>query len=206
MRLSANIATCTVIVCCSATPSKSFILDSRRNPLTSVSRSRNSSTNVVLEALGKHSRNNMSKNLTKMKFATESSGSTSNSDEPQNSQSFTLKQRNPYDVHVYYNGPDERQAAMALREKMQEKFQWMRFYNPKDRPIGPHPVPMWEADFGAYENRNKWNEVRDFIDEEHGDLSVLIHPHSLDGDYADHTKNAFWAGEILELRIAGWER
>lgn len=123
----------------------------------------------------------------------------------QNAQSFQLKQRNPFDVHVYYDGVDERQEAMELREKMQEKFQWMRFYTPKGRPIGPHPVPMWEADFGSYENRNLWSDVRDFIEEEHGNLSVLIHPHSLDGDYADHTKNSFWAGEVLDLRIQGWK-
>lgn len=132
----------------------------------------------------------------------------SSDDDQQNTpkHSYTLKERNPYDVHVYYDGPNERQEAMDLREKMQNKFPWMRFYNPKDRPIGPHPIPMWEADFGSYENRSRWNEVRDFIEEEHGNLSVLIHPHSLDGDYADHTKNAFWAGHILDLRIQGWKR
>ena len=37
-------------------------------------------------------------------------------------------------------------------------------------------------------------------------VSVLVHPHSLDGDYADHTKNAFWVGDVLELRIQGWKR
>jgi aromatic ring-cleaving dioxygenase len=138
-----------------------------------------------------------------------------NNDEQQQQQqpsSFTLKERNPYDVHVYYDGEDERKAAMELRQKMHTKFgHWMRFYNPKDRPIGPHPIPMWEADFGGYEHKNKWSEVRDFILEEnnHGNnnnLSVLIHPHSLDGDYADHTKNAFWAGKILDLKIQGWPR
>lgn len=129
-------------------------------------------------------------------------------DDLQNAQilSYTLKERNPYDVHVYYDGPNEREEAMELREKMQNEFTWMRFYNPKDRPIGPHPIPMWEADFGSYENRSRWNEVRNFIEEEHGNLSVLIHPHSLDGDYADHTKNAFWAGNILDLKIQGWKR
>lgn len=130
--------------------------------------------------------------------------------------SYVLKERNPYDVHVYYNGQDERKAAMELRQKMQNKFgDWMRFYNPKDQPIGPHPLPMWEADFGAYENRHKLTEVRDFVLQHNNNnsetkatkpLSILIHPHSLDGDYADHTKHAFWAGEVLELRIQGWKR
>jgi aromatic ring-cleaving dioxygenase len=129
-------------------------------------------------------------------------------DEP----SCVLKERNPYDVHVYYNGPDERNAAMELRQKMEDEFgDWMRFYNPKDRPIGPHPRPMWEADFGGYEHRHKLSEVRDFLlqhnnSENEKPLSILIHPHSVDGDYADHTKHAFWAGEVLELRIQGWRR
>lgn len=119
--------------------------------------------------------------------------------------SFTLKQRNPYDVHVYYNGSNEREKAMLLRDKMKQLFPWMRFYQPKDVPIGPHPLPMWEADFATYDNRVYWSEVCEFIKVEHDELSVLIHPHSFDGDYADHTKNAFWVGDVLELRIQGWK-
>jgi DOPA 4,5-dioxygenase len=87
---------------------------------------------------------------------------------------------------------------------MKQEFTWMRFYSPKDRPIGPHPVPMWEADFGSFGNRLNWNIVKEFITKEHDTLSVLIHPHSTDGDYADHTKNAFWIGAVLDLRIQGW--
>ena len=40
------------------------------------------------------------------------------------------------------------------------------------------PVPMWEADFASYENRDRWDEVRAWLESEAGDLSVLIHPHS----------------------------
>jgi len=121
---------------------------------------------------------------------------------------YTLKKRNPYDVHVYYNGEVEREKAMILRTKLKEKFgHWMRFYSPKDKPIGPHPTSMFEADFGSYENRIYWGKVKDFIEKENdGNLSVLIHPHSTDGDYADHTKHAFWIGEVLALRIQGWKR
>ena len=120
--------------------------------------------------------------------------------------SYVLKQRNPYDVHVYYGTPEEQEAAMELRQEMQTAFPWMRFYDPKEVPIGPHPLPMWEADFGAYENRYKWATVRDFVlDNNPKNLSILIHPHSVDGDYADHTRHAFWAGDTLELRIRGWK-
>jgi aromatic ring-cleaving dioxygenase len=119
---------------------------------------------------------------------------------------YTLKERNPFDVHVYYAIPDQQPKALALREKMQRRFAWMRFYEPRNRPIGPHPIPMWEADFGAYKNRHKWKEVCEFLEEEHGDLSVLVHPHSIDGDYADHTDNARWIGAKQKLLIQGWKR
>ena len=35
-----------------------------------------------------------------------------------------------------------------------------------DRPIGPHPIPMWEADFSSYENRDRWDEVRAWLESE----------------------------------------
>lgn len=123
---------------------------------------------------------------------------------PRHPDSYTLKDRNPFDVHVYYNTSEERLEAIILRDEMQQNFPWMRFYNLKERPIGPHPLPMWEADFGGYQNRHRWDEVRKFIERQHGNLSILIHPHSTDGDYADHTKYAFWVGEVLKLRIRGW--
>jgi hypothetical protein len=53
---------------------------------------------------------------------------------------YTLKMRNPYDVHVYYETQEQFQQALKLREKMQSMFSWMRFYSPKSVPIGPHPL------------------------------------------------------------------
>lgn len=118
---------------------------------------------------------------------------------------YTLKERNPYDVHVYFADEAQREEALELRQKMSERFSWMRFYKPKNGPLGPHPIPMWEADFGGYENSSKLGDVRAFLKEEHGNLSVLIHPHSTDGDYADHTRHALWFGETVQLRIRGWK-
>jgi len=119
---------------------------------------------------------------------------------------YTLKERNPYDVHVYFSNEEQREEALILRQTMAKHFSWMRFYQPKSRPLGPHPVPMWEADFGGYENHIKLGEVCVYLQREHGSLSVLIHPHSMDGDYADHTRHALWFGEVLDLRIGGWSR
>jgi aromatic ring-cleaving dioxygenase len=118
---------------------------------------------------------------------------------------YALKKRNPYDVHVYYETHEQFHQSLKLREKMQSMFSWMRFYSPKSVPIGPHPLPMWEADFGAYENRDKLGDVCQFLQEHHGQLSVMIHPHSTDGDYADHTKHIIWFGPALDLRLQGWQ-
>jgi len=117
---------------------------------------------------------------------------------------YTLKKRNPYDVHVYYADQPQREEATALRDTMTRTFPWMNFYRPKNGPIGPHPIPMWEADFGGYENRDRLGEVCDFLERERGSLSVLVHPHSADEDYTDHTRHALWFGAVLELRIGGW--
>ena len=100
---------------------------------------------------------------------------------------------------------EEYKEAMALRTKMQENFQWMTFYSPHDIPIGPHPVAMWEAGFSSHKNRNRLGDVRDFIEKKHGNLSVLIHPHSLDGIYVDHTKYTFCAGKVLDLQLELWK-
>ena len=117
--------------------------------------------------------------------------------------SYVLKKaEDPYDVHVYYGTPEEQEAAMELRQKMMKEFPWMRFSKPRGFPVGPHPLPMWVATFGAYENRNKWAAVREFVLANNPkNLSILIHPHSEDGLVADHTQHAFWAGEALELRL-----
>jgi aromatic ring-cleaving dioxygenase len=119
---------------------------------------------------------------------------------------YTLKVRNPYDVHVYFETQEQFEEALKLREKMTFEFSWMRFYSPKTVPIGPHPLPMWEADFGSYDNRDKLGDVRQFLRSHHGELSIMIHPHSTDGDYADHTEHIIWFGTPLDLRIQGWQR
>lgn len=93
----------------------------------------------------------------------------------------------------------------AMSSQFKKRAKQVKRYKMWQNAIGPHPVPMWEADFGDYENRDLWINVREFIDENHGNLFILIHPHSLDGDYADHTKNAYWAGEVIDLKIQGWK-
>ena len=113
---------------------------------------------------------------------------------------FTLLDRNPFDVHVYFDGGTH-DAALALRDRMQLAFPWMRFHRVHERCIGPHPSPMWEADFAVSANARRWDEVTAWLAVERGELTVLIHPHSTDGGYADHTQHACWFGEPLPLRL-----
>lgn len=81
----------------------------------------------------------------------------------------------------------------------------MRIYKFWDRPIGPHPVAMFEvnvftpAQFGAF---IPWLSVW------RGDLSVLIHPNTEDpgvdagvSDLEDHTRRAIWMGERIPLDV-----
>ena len=112
--------------------------------------------------------------------------------------------RNPFDVHVYYDGVRERDRAMALRGALCDAMPWMRFMDPIDTPIGPHPVPMWEADFAGPENTSRWGEVVAFLEGRHATdgVSILVHPHTTEGSVADHTKHAHWIGQPKQLILA----
>lgn len=80
----------------------------------------------------------------------------------------------------------------------------LRVYKFWDRPIGPHPVAMFEvnvftpAQFGAFV---AWLAIW------RGPLSALIHPNTdpeegeadNEVEYRDHTERAIWMGEKLPL-------
>eukprot|EP01063_Lacrimia_lanifica_P001139 TRINITY_DN1054_c1_g2_i1.p3 TRINITY_DN1054_c1_g2~~TRINITY_DN1054_c1_g2_i1.p3 ORF type:complete len:138 (+),score=32.40 TRINITY_DN1054_c1_g2_i1:67-480(+) len=114
---------------------------------------------------------------------------------------YTLRPGNPFDIHVYYATPAERDEAMTFRTRLQQAFPWLKFAAPWDRPIGPHPVPMWEADFGEPARSAEWDAVRRYVESEHGGLSVLIHPNTCDGGLADHTTYAYWVGRPVPLSL-----
>jgi aromatic ring-cleaving dioxygenase len=61
-----------------------------------------------------------------------------------------------------------------------------------DRPIGPHPKPMFEAHIAP----EQAGEVMQWLAER--GASALVHPHTGDG-FIDHTVNARWVGAPLPL-------
>lgn len=73
----------------------------------------------------------------------------------------------------------------------------LRIYRLWDKPIGPHPVAMFEVNvftpehFGAF---IPWLVIN------RGPLSALVHPNTGD-DVRDHTQRATWMGEPYPLNV-----
>ncbi|KAG2735908.1 hypothetical protein G9P44_002122 [Scheffersomyces stipitis] len=109
-----------------------------------------------------------------------------------------------YDIHTYWNNnnENERKLAYDLREKVLKEFaddiakENIRVYKFWEKPIGPHPINMWELDFKSPE---MFVKLVPFFQLNHGKLSVLIHPRSQEGAFPDHTKNALWLGHKVRL-------
>ncbi|CAI4212338.1 unnamed protein product [Parascedosporium putredinis] len=114
--------------------------------------------------------------------------------------------RGGFDIHIYYFQENQEHAKYArdLWERIRREFPELRIYRFWDRPIGPHPVAMFEvnlftpAQFGAF---IAWLAVW------RGPLSALIHPNNLPGEgetkleaeLRDHSERAIWMGERLPL-------
>ncbi|KAI0129635.1 DOPA-like domain-containing protein [Xylariales sp. AK1849] len=112
--------------------------------------------------------------------------------------------RGGFDVHIYYFQRNEEQSKYAreLWERIRREFPELRIYTFWDKPIGPHPVAMFEvnlftpAQFGAFIS---WLTIW------RGPLSVLIHPNTTEEGVAgdiekrNHSQRAIWMGERIPL-------
>lgn len=104
-----------------------------------------------------------------------------------------------YHAHIYYDA-GTRPIAERLREAIGNRFnaelgRW------RDEPVGPHPVPMYQAAFSAGE----FPRIVPWLMLNRGSLSVLVHPQT-DDAYDDHTMHALWLGAPLPLRVEGLRR
>lgn len=101
-----------------------------------------------------------------------------------------------FHIHVYCT-EEHLSFCQQLREKMLNELSVIDGAGPvRDRPIGPHPLPMFEAWFHA----EALGEVVLWTLAHRGDLSVLIHPLTGD-DYEDHAQHAMWIGTPLKLDL-----
>lgn len=107
--------------------------------------------------------------------------------------------RGGFDVHIYFYQSNAEQTAFAqaLWERIRRSFPELRIYKLWDKPIGPHPVAMFEvniftpAQFGAF---IPWLVIN------RGPLNALVHPNTGDA-VRDHTQLATWMGERLPLDL-----
>ncbi|RMZ75231.1 hypothetical protein DV737_g5394, partial [Chaetothyriales sp. CBS 132003] len=71
---------------------------------------------------------------------------------------ITNDRRGGFDIHIYYyqNNAEQREFARALWKRIRYEFPELRIYRFWEKPIGPHPVSMFEvnvftpAEFGAF--------------------------------------------------------
>ncbi|KAK4498469.1 hypothetical protein PRZ48_011127 [Zasmidium cellare] len=106
-----------------------------------------------------------------------------------------------FDIHIYFQqtDPEQLEYAKALHTRIRHEFPELRIFRLWDRPIGPHPVGMFEVDlftpeqFGAFV---PWLVVN------RGPLSALVHPNT-GVPYRDHTQRATWMGTPFPLITGG---
>lgn len=100
-----------------------------------------------------------------------------------------------FDAHIYFELKDLEEATL-LRDKIKEHFKDETFFvgDVFDEPIGPHPMPMFEANFPE----ELFTPAVLWLMKERGHFNVLVHPLSGD-DYLDHTQLAMWLGSPVEL-------
>ncbi|ODQ67896.1 dopa 4,5-dioxygenase [Nadsonia fulvescens var. elongata DSM 6958] len=112
---------------------------------------------------------------------------------------------NSYDFHTYYfqSYQPSRLQASELREKLLLDFAQeiadgqINVFKLWDAPVGPHPYAMWEADV---RNPEVYGRLVQWYALNHGDLSVLIHPHTGD-DFHDHVNCGIWLGDKVKLIV-----
>ena len=99
-----------------------------------------------------------------------------------------------YDIHTYWRNNDERDEALKLKQLLIDNK--VQTFTLVEFPIGPHPLPMFEAHVSAEEL--PIIEVQLLANRV--DFSILIHEKTNDHMY-DHTKGARWLGTPLELNL-----
>ncbi len=106
-----------------------------------------------------------------------------------------------YHAHVYFRTPEERAAALTLHEHIGEAFTGVRVGRFHERPVGPHPSPMFQVAMPP----DTFSLLVPWLMLNRGSLPVLVHP--LVGDVlAEHDLLPLWLGDRLELNLGVFEK
>ena len=99
-----------------------------------------------------------------------------------------------FHAHVYYVA-ETRESASRLRERVLAELGGRARISPLvDRPVGPHPVPMFEIDFAP----GMLEPVLTVLMLHRQGHSVLVHPMTGD-ELRDHQEHCLWLGDRVPL-------
>lgn len=98
--------------------------------------------------------------------------------------------------HVYFDSESRASAAALQSALLRDLPPSVHVSRLVDRPIGPHPFPMFELGFSFAD----YPVVRAYLESHHGPHSVLIHQVT-DDEVWDHTEGAEWIGVPVTLDI-----
>jgi len=102
-----------------------------------------------------------------------------------------------YHIHIYCE-VQEIGACKAVRAKMLSELNLISGAGPvRSGPVGPHPLPMFEAWFDS----EHLDRVVRWVMKNRNGFSVLIHPLTGD-DLSDHRDHAMWLGRPLPLDLS----
>ena len=109
----------------------------------------------------------------------------------------SLSEIESYHAHIYYDGAEARERAALLRQWIADRFS-VRIGNWHDRPVGPHPVPMFQVAF----TKELLSTFVPWLMLNRLGLTVLVHPNT-DRPRADHLLHPLWLGSMLPLDVSG---
>jgi len=99
-----------------------------------------------------------------------------------------------YHAHIYYD-PATKAVAERVRAGIGANFS-TRLGRWHDKPVGPHPVSMYQVAFAVEE----FPLLVPWLMLNREGLTVLVHPET-GNDYVDHTDFAVWLGAVLPLKL-----
>ncbi|HGH6011188.1 TPA: DOPA 4,5-dioxygenase family protein [Vibrio cholerae] len=99
-----------------------------------------------------------------------------------------------FHAHVYFD-PDQAIVAERFRQQIaRERRDVIALFGLVPRRVGPHVKPMFEMHF-----RDNQHGLLEWLEENRGALSILIHPVSGDDAYDHQDDRIRWLGEPLGL-------